>query len=69
MSFGCVDAFGVFHGVDLGQLKALINTSAVAALVHFLDHFECYGVHGVDVLLDGVAWAFTSAFSVGVVHE
>ena len=68
MSFGGVDAFGVFHGVDLGQLKALINTAAVAALVYFLDHFECDGVHGVDVLLDGVPWAFASAFSVGVMH-
>ena len=68
MSFGCVDAFGVFHRVDLWQLKALINTAAVAALVDFFDHFECDGVHGVDVLLDRVARAFASAFSVGVMH-
>ena len=69
VSFGSVDALGVFHGVDLRQLKALINTAAVAALVYFFDHFEGDRVHGVDVLLDGVARAFASAFAVGVLHE
>lgn len=55
--------------VDFWKLKALFNTSRLASLMNFLDHFNRDLVHNINILLNRDSWTFASPLSIRVAHQ